>query len=559
MKKLIPLLLLLVMVTAGCDMTGLTVTTSAESPVISSFGTDPPTIAAGESSTLSWSVVGATTVSIDQGIGNVALSGRRAVVPGATTVYTLTATNSAGMSATATAQVIVSGAPSAPAASLPVVNSFTASPSIITAGSSTTLSWNVSNATSVAINPGVGTFASSGATIVSPAATTAYTLTATNAAGSTTATTQVTVSGAPSPFTGLPVVNYFTANPPIISAGGSTTLSWDVSGATSVTIDPGVGSVASVGTALVSPATSTNYTLTATNAMGWYSLTITVLVTGMPAAGMPDLVITDISRSGDVISYKIKNQGDVTAGPSTSRLSVEGVVKANDNVGSLSPGQEITRSFAGYSYACSGSSDSLVVEADVGGAVTESLEANNSLTVSWLCLIFVPPPIFIVEKTVTLYSVSAEDGHVRGDGATNPYPNVGDTSTNVAMQAFLSFDISGIPASATIKSASLDVSSGDMLGDPFGKLEWMRVYNHQYGTLGSEDFTPGFPTGAMYTYSSKPVTSFTPSTLVSALQTRVSAASPRFQVRLQFQSPTNGDGISDCLRLGSAVLVVTYE
>ncbi len=558
MKKLIPLLLLLVMITAGCDMTGLTVTTSAESPVISSFGADPPTIAAGESSTLSWSVVGATTVSIDQGIGNVALTGRRAVMPSATAVYTLTATNAAGMSATATAQVIVSGASSPPAASLPVVNSFTASPSSVTAGSSAVLSWNVSNATSVTIT-GVGTFASSGTTIVLPATTTTYILTATNASGSTTATTQVTVLGTTPPFSGLPVVNSFTANPPIISAGASTTLSWDVSGATSVAIDPGVGSVASVGTALVSPATSTNYTLTATNAMGWYSLTITVLVTGVPAAGMPDLVITDISRSGDVISYKIKNQGDAAAGPSTSRLSVEGVVKANDNVGSLSPGQEVTRSFTGYSYACSGTSDSLVVEADVGGAVTESLEANNSLTVSWLCLIFVPPPLLILEKTVTLYSSSAEDGHVRGDGTTNPYPNVGDTSTNVAMQAFLSFDISGIPASATIKSASLDVSSGDMLGDPFGKLGWMRVYNHQYGTLGSEDFTPGFPTGAMYTYSSKPVASFTSSTLVSALQTRVSAANSRFQVRLQFQTPTNSDGISDCLRLGSAVLVVTYE
>ena len=104
MKKLIPLLLLLLLVFAvGCDLTGLTVTTSSQAPVISSFDADPSTIAAGESSTLSWSVVGATTVSIDQGIGNVALAGRRAVVPSATTVYTLTATNAAGGSTTATA------------------------------------------------------------------------------------------------------------------------------------------------------------------------------------------------------------------------------------------------------------------------------------------------------------------------------------------------------------------------------------------------------------------------------------------------------------------------
>ena len=185
MKKLIPLLLLLVVFAAGCDLTGLTVTTSSQAPVISSFDVDTSTIAAGESSTLSWSVVGATTVSIDQGIGNVALAGRRAVMPSATTVYTLTATNAAGVSATATAQVIVSGAPS-PSVALPVVNSFTASPSSITVGSSATLSWNVSNATSVTIDQGVGAVGSSGTTSVSPAATTTYTLTATNAAGSAT-------------------------------------------------------------------------------------------------------------------------------------------------------------------------------------------------------------------------------------------------------------------------------------------------------------------------------------------------------------------------------------
>src|SRR4030042_3793599 len=267
MKKLIPLLLLLLVFAGGGDLTGLTVTTSSQAPVISSFDADPSTIAAGESSTLSWSVVGATTVSIDQGIGNVALAGRRAVVPSATTVYTLTATNAAGVSATATAQVIVSGAPSPPAG-LPVVNSFTASPSSITAGSSATLSWNVSNATSVAIDPGVGTFASSGTTIVYPLATTVYALMATNAAGSTTEMTQITVSGAPSPFAGLPVVNYFTANPNIISAGSSTTLSWSVSNAASVDIRPGVGSVGLVGTAVMSPAANTDYILAAING-GW--------------------------------------------------------------------------------------------------------------------------------------------------------------------------------------------------------------------------------------------------------------------------------------------------
>src|SRR4030042_2563622 len=109
MKKLIPLLLLMVMLTAGCDLAGINLTTTTQSAAINSFGSSPATIAPGESSTLSWNVTGATTVSIDQGIGNVALAGTRVVMPGATTVYTLTAFNTAGLSVTATAQGIVTG------------------------------------------------------------------------------------------------------------------------------------------------------------------------------------------------------------------------------------------------------------------------------------------------------------------------------------------------------------------------------------------------------------------------------------------------------------------
>jgi subtilase family serine protease len=168
-----------------------------------------------------------------------------------------------------------------------------------------------------------------------------------------------------------------------------------VSNATSVTIDNGVGPVVSSGTAVVSPAMSTNYTLTAANSYGFFYITTPVLVTGAPASGLPDLVITGMSRTGDTVNYSIKNQGDAQAGPSTSRLSVDGVVKANDNVGALNPGQEITRSFAGYTYACSGISDAMVVEADAGGAVVESSEANNSNSATWLCELSIGPIVAV--------------------------------------------------------------------------------------------------------------------------------------------------------------------
>ena len=252
MKKLLPVLLLAVLFLASCYPGG-PITITGQSPVINSFNASPSTISAGESSTLNWTVTGASTVSIDQGIGNVALTGTRAVALTATTIYTLTASSSAG-SATATTQVIVSGAVSPPTpAVLPVINSFIASPSSISLGGSTSLSWNVTNATSVAIDNGLGAVGSSGNTIVLPSTTTAFKLTASNAAGSVTATALVLVSGVPSPPTGLPVIDYFTAAPPIIASGGSTTLSWNVSNATSVTIDNGIGSVAASGSMLDCP------------------------------------------------------------------------------------------------------------------------------------------------------------------------------------------------------------------------------------------------------------------------------------------------------------------
>ena len=60
------------------------------------FSSNPSTINPGGTSTLLWTVTGANSVSIDQGIGPVEVVGTRVVSPTASTVYTISATNSAG-------------------------------------------------------------------------------------------------------------------------------------------------------------------------------------------------------------------------------------------------------------------------------------------------------------------------------------------------------------------------------------------------------------------------------------------------------------------------------
>jgi hypothetical protein len=135
-------------------------------------------------------------VSIDNGIGTVALRGTRTVIPDKTTVFTLTATNQAG-TVTATARVLVTGTGTVPAtANQPVINSFTLTPSAISAGGSALLGWNIANATSASLNQGIGNInPASGTQSISPAVTTTYVLTAVNEAGSVSRGIVVIVSG----------------------------------------------------------------------------------------------------------------------------------------------------------------------------------------------------------------------------------------------------------------------------------------------------------------------------------------------------------------------------
>jgi hypothetical protein len=75
---------------------------------INSFQISPGIINKGETANLSWAVSGATSVTIDNGIGEVSLQGSRIVAPTTNTTYTLTAENST-TSKTATAYIIVIG------------------------------------------------------------------------------------------------------------------------------------------------------------------------------------------------------------------------------------------------------------------------------------------------------------------------------------------------------------------------------------------------------------------------------------------------------------------
>ena len=172
----------------GVSKSGSATVSIVGAPIISAFSAANPTITAGSGTTLNWTVSGATSLKVDPGLTVTAAQTSVAVAPTATTTYTLTATNDTGLSASAQTTVTVVPAPSA---------SLTADATSLAAGQGTTLHASCANGTAV-IDNGVGAVSNgwSGPTGALDASRT-YTLTVTNAAG-TTATSAVTVTVAAS-------------------------------------------------------------------------------------------------------------------------------------------------------------------------------------------------------------------------------------------------------------------------------------------------------------------------------------------------------------------------
>lgn len=130
-------------VTSGfsTEVSGRTSTQSLP-PVVNTFAANPPTITAGQSSTLSWTTSNATAVTITGVIGAQPTSSSVPVTPTVTTTYTLTATGT-GTPATAMATVVVNPAPQAPGKfTLAGTPHCTTAPSAVPA---VTLSWGVSS------------------------------------------------------------------------------------------------------------------------------------------------------------------------------------------------------------------------------------------------------------------------------------------------------------------------------------------------------------------------------------------------------------------------------
>jgi prefoldin subunit 5 len=321
-------------------------------PALQSFNTNRLRIMPGQTSTLSWQVSNAQRIRIEPEVGQVTALGSRTVKPSAATTYTLIAANEAGESRQ-TCRVEVGEAPAVqskvveqPAADTelvepvvissevvephvviseivepPVVSSQVVEPVVISSeagerptchsfntnrprimpGQSSTLSWQVSNAQRIRIEPDVGPVSALGSRTVKPSVATTYTLIAGNKAGESRQTCRVEVGEAPavqsqdieqpavltevveppvvtsqavepaavsSEVSELPALHSFNTTRPVIMSGQTSTLSWQVSNAERIRIEPEVGLVSALGSRTVKPFATTTYTLIATNQAG---------------------------------------------------------------------------------------------------------------------------------------------------------------------------------------------------------------------------------------------------------------------------------------------------
>jgi hypothetical protein len=164
-------------------------------------------------------------------------------------------------------------------------------------------------------------------------------------------------------------------------------------------------------------------------------------------------------------------------------------------------------------------------------------------------------------EEVTLYPVNK--GTVVSTGVQSGGCHVGDNAGDAGMQCFLTFDLSAIPDSATIKGSGLYYPSATETGNPFRDLGDVQVYHDNYGTLDAGDYTSDADSTKRVHNALKSMDYF--GHLVKLNQRgfetlQDSLASDRFQIRLQFDQETDGDDKADVVGFtGEIQLRISYQ
>src|SRR5215469_15420073 len=123
------------------------------------------------------------------------------------------------------------------------------------------------------------------------------------------------------------------ANPTTVNKGESSTLTWNSTDATQLSIDPGVGTVTAEGSTKVAPADSTTYTITATGPGGSATATAAVSVNAPAPPPAPREASLDELWNRDVKdAYFDYDKADIRADTRAALSSTADFLKAHPSV-----------------------------------------------------------------------------------------------------------------------------------------------------------------------------------------------------------------------------------
>ena len=336
----------------------VTVSVAGASPTVS-LTASPSTVASGSASTLSWSSTNATSCTASGAwSGSKTTSGSFSTgALKASATYDLSCTGSGG---TASQSATVSVSSPAP------VVTFKASPSSVSSGSSTTLSWSATNATSCTASG-----AWSGAKAVSGSQSTGalsanatYGLVCSGTGGS--ANQSVTVSVTPA----APAVT-LTAKPSTVNRGATSMLTWSSSNDSACTASGGwSGSMGTSGSRATAALTATTkYMLTCTGAGGTATQAATVTVSSTPPSVTISASPTSVSSGGS--STLTWSSTNATACTASGGWSGSVATAGSKSTGAISTATT-------YSVTCTGTGGSASQSATV--SVTSAASSSGQVS-----------------------------------------------------------------------------------------------------------------------------------------------------------------------------------
>ncbi len=233
--------------------------------------------------------------------------------------------------------------------------------------------------------------------------------------------------GGVTPGTDPPTINSFTADSYHIISGESVTLSWNVTGADSVTINQGIGTVDSTGTKVVNPTATITYTLTASNTNGSVTNTVTVNVgsalgsidinsnpagakvylDGIDTGHITPIVLTNVAAGThtvklELLNYQNREDTDVTVTAGETTYINWALTYAPAETLTLQPGSEgkdavITDIFPNMNYG---------VDTALGVVVDPCIKIERTYLEFDLSSVSLPPGAVIIHGDLRLYQSS---------------------------------------------------------------------------------------------------------------------------------------------------------